>query len=74
MRYVTSIERLGREEGILLGRQEGLEEGKEMGVEENLRQNVISLRNNLNLSAEQIAQALEVPLDKVQQLLSQTSH
>ncbi len=31
MRYITSIERLGREEGIIQGRQEGRQEGLEAG-------------------------------------------
>ena len=42
-----------------------------IGAENNLRQNVISLRKNLNLTAEKIAEVLEVPLEKIKQILNQ---
>lgn len=67
MRYVTSIERMGIQKGLELGREEGLQEG----IESNLRQNVINMQAMLNLTAEKIAEVVEVPLEKVKQILNQ---
>ena len=38
MPYITSIERMGRQEGLEQGRQEGLEQGLEQGRQEGLEQ------------------------------------
>jgi len=34
MPYITSVERFGREEGMLLGMEKGMEKGMERGLEE----------------------------------------
>lgn len=44
---------------------------RQEGAEANLYQNVINLRNNLSLTAEKIAEALQLPLEKIQQILNQ---
>lgn len=78
MQYITSIERIGIQKGLQQGLEQGLErglvQGLERGVEATLRQNIISLRDKLNFSAEKIANVLDVPLDKVKQIFQQTSH
>ena len=43
MPYITSIERMGREEGRQLGRQEGCREGREIGRIETLRENILDV-------------------------------
>lgn len=66
MQYITSVERIGIQKGLM--------QGLAQGIEDNLHQNVINLRNNLNLTAEKIAEALEVPLEKIKQILSQADN
>lgn len=64
VRYVTSIERIGREEG----RQEGKQEG-----EKNALQRVIfNLRADLGLTTEKIAEVVKLPLETVQQYIEQS--
>ena len=40
MRYVLSVERIAREEGLQEGREEGLQEGRQEGLQEGLLQAV----------------------------------
>lgn len=51
--------------------QQGWHEGEERGFEIALKKHALSLRDNLNLTAEKIAEVLQVPLEKVKQLLNQ---
>ena len=43
MPYVTSIERLGRQEGRQEGLQEGLQEGRQEGLQEGLIQDILEV-------------------------------
>jgi flagellar biosynthesis/type III secretory pathway protein FliH len=43
MPYVTTIERLGREEGLKQGREEGLKQGLQLGRQEALREDILEI-------------------------------
>lgn len=43
MRYVTSIERLARQEGIELGVQQGVQQGLQQGVQQGIRESIINI-------------------------------
>ncbi len=45
--------------------------GEEKGKEKKLREDVIKMFKNLKLSPEQISKGLEVPLEKVRQILKE---
>ena len=62
-----------REEGLKEGREKGLEEGKEKGLNEG---KISSARNLLSmkvLTHEQIAKAVELPLEKIEKLAAEMS-
>ena len=60
------IER-GRKEGIKLGMERGIEKGIERGMEKSREQTVRNLYS-MGMSAEQISQATELPIEKVRVL------
>jgi len=60
------IER-GRKEGIKLGMEKGMEKGREQGMEKGREQTVRNLYS-MGMSAEKIAQATELPLERVRAL------
>ncbi|QGZ89612.1 Rpn family recombination-promoting nuclease/putative transposase [Microcystis aeruginosa] len=73
--YQEALEE-GREEGREKGREEGREEGREKGREEGREQGELSAKLNsiprlsvLGLSVEQIAQALDLEIEQVQQVI-----
>ena len=43
MPYITSIERMGREDGLKQGREEGRQEGQAIGRLEALRENILEV-------------------------------
>lgn len=59
------------QQGWYEGEKRGEERGKKQGFENALKKHALSLRDNLNLTAEKIAEVLQVPLEKVKQLLNQ---
>lgn len=65
MRYITSVERIGI--------QKGLQQGLEQGFEEGIKKTALNLKNHLGFTAEKIAEVMEVPLEKIKQILSQAS-
>ncbi|WP_027849267.1 Rpn family recombination-promoting nuclease/putative transposase [Marinospirillum minutulum] len=70
MPYINTFERLARQEGLQEGRQEGRQEAEERALQEKLA----SARQLLSLGVlneEQIAEVLNLPLEKVTQLASE---
>ena len=74
MPYINTFDRLaiqhGRQEGLQEGRQEGRQEAEERALQEKLA----SARQLLSLGVlneEQIAEVLNLPLEKVTQLASE---
>ncbi len=51
--------------GVKKGKEEGLKEGLERGLEQKAKEDVIKLRRKLKLSPEQIAEILDLPVEKV---------
>ncbi len=74
MQYITSVERIGMQKGLQQGLEQGLVQGKTQGFEEGIKKAVLNLKNNLGFTAEKIAEVMEVPLDKIKQILNQTKH
>lgn len=61
----------GREEGLKEGLEKGIEKGIEKGRLSFAKEAVLNLHRNLNLAAEQIAVALNLPLKEVNNILKQ---
>ena len=68
----------GREKGLAEGREKGLAEGREKGLAEGAQQKAMDAAINLlkmkKLSPEEIAQAQELPLEKVLELQKSISY
>ena len=74
MPYINTFERLARQEGLQEGLQEGRQEGRKEAEERALQEKLASARQLLSLGVlneEQIAEVLNLPLEKVTQLASE---
>ena len=54
-----------RNEGIELGREQGIEQGIERGIERNKKETVGILLRNGRMTAEEISQDFNIPLEEV---------
>lgn len=71
MQYVTSVERIGIVKGLFQGREEGKEEGRQEGKEEGKLEVAFKLRDKFGFTVDKIAEALEMPIDKIHHLFNQ---
>ena len=62
----------GIEKGKIEGRIEGIKEGIEKGIEEGIREAIIKIHRQLSLSAEEIAKIMEMPEEKIKEILDKS--